>query len=62
MADIGTQLIELAMKRRIAAGLSVETVIDGQSHVRHCTDAADRDAYIARCAARGETVQIVSAQ
>ena len=58
----GVDLIQLAMARRIANGLSVQVTIEGQAHVRHCVDMADRDAYIARCAARGEAPVILAAQ
>lgn len=52
-------LLARAIEARRARGLSVEVIVDGQAHVRHCTDEADRDAYIARCEARGEPVRVL---
>lgn len=55
-------MISLAMASRTAAGLSVETTgIRGrdESFTRHCVSAQERDAYIARCQARGETTRII---
>lgn len=55
----GTTLILAAIARRRAEGLSVEWHHDGGVSVRHCVDVADRDAFIARAAARGETTKVL---
>ena len=55
MNDPGSQIVEAALARRAAAGLSVRV----GDHIRHCTDEQDRDAYIQRCATRGEAPVII---
>ncbi len=59
----GEQMIAQAIAKRTAKGLSVEvTGIDGRDDpfVAHLTTIEKRDAYIARCMARGETVRILN--
>ncbi len=58
------QLLTRAVATRMAQGLSVEvTGIAGRTepHVYHSRNIAERDAYIERCEARGETVRIMAA-
>jgi hypothetical protein len=54
------QLIQAAIQKRIAQGLSVVTIIDGQEVVRHCADDARRNAYIGRCQSRGQETHVVN--
>ncbi len=53
-------LLARAIAVKTASALSVKwTHADGVT-VRHCKDVADRDAFIARCVARGEQAEVVS--
>jgi len=54
-------IINATIAKRHAQGLTVERYHADESrwHARHCVDAADRDAYIARCNARGDLIRIV---
>ena len=58
------EIMNRAIAVRMAQGLSVEVMLtaisgDRQSHVRHCATLAERDAYVERCKARGESVRIL---
>lgn len=57
------EMIQAAIAKRQAQGLTVERYFADQDRwaARHCIDAADRDAYIARCTARGDTFRIMGA-
>lgn len=57
------QLLGTAVANRMAQGLSVETTdIEGRDEpfVYHASNVAERDAYIARCKERGETIRIMA--
>lgn len=56
------QMIERAIKIRTAQGLSVEWTHSDGITIRHCKDIADRDAFMARRTAAGETVVILTAE
>lgn len=58
--ETGEQMIARAIKIRTAQGLSVETRGRAGTFVRHCTDIADRDAFIARRQSRGDVVVILT--
>jgi hypothetical protein len=56
----GEDMIARAIAIRQAQGLSVEAMLSDGPFVSHHATIAGRDAYIARCTARGEATRIIT--